>query len=150
LPQRDARLQAAVVRDKQLLILEMLIDDGRRFWLLPGGGREVGDLDQSAAVAREVREEVGIEVTVVRKLVEVAAHPDDARYRRYCTFLCHARPDSEPLVGIRDGIAQIVRARWLPLENVAEWGGEICADRFLLPQLQAIREALHMSDTAHE
>src|SRR6185312_8622773 len=85
---RDTRLQAAIVRGHEILVVEMLVDDGRRFWLLAGGGHERSDVDESAAIAREVREETTAAVSVERLLIEAPAHPDDATYRRYRTFLC--------------------------------------------------------------
>lgn len=116
---RDTRLQAAIVRGHEILVLEMLVDDGRRFWLLPGGGHEASDVDESAAIAREVREETTAAVSVERLLIEAPAHPDDATYRRYRTFLCHPIAGSEPVAGARDGIATICAVRWLHLDDEA-------------------------------
>jgi 8-oxo-dGTP pyrophosphatase MutT (NUDIX family) len=141
-PQRDTRLQAAIVRENEILVLEVRIDDGRRFWLLPGGGREPQDADEMAAVAREVREETACAVSVERLLVELPAHPDDATYRRYRTFFCRIVGDDVPVSGTRDGIATIDQLRWLRLDHEDTWGIEITQDRFLYPQLQAIRAAL--------
>lgn len=140
--QRDTRLQAAVLRRAHILVIEMLVDDGRRFWLLPGGGREPDDVDEAAAVAREVREEVALDVAVVGQLLDVAAHPNDLGYRRYRTFLCFAPTDAEPVVGRRDGTARIGQARWLSLTDMAEWGRGICDDEYLYPQLLAIQREL--------
>jgi 8-oxo-dGTP pyrophosphatase MutT (NUDIX family) len=140
--QRDARLQAAVVRGNEILVLEVLIDDGRRLWLLPGGGREPDDVDDVTAVAREVREETACSVGVERLLVDSAAHPDDATYRRYRTFLCRIAEHDVPVAGLRDGFATIHQLRWLRLDDEKTWGTEITRDRFLYPQLQAIRAAL--------
>jgi len=139
---RDTRLQAAIVRGHEILVVEMLVDDGRRFWLLAGGGHERSDVDESAAIAREVREETTAAVSVERLLIEAPAHPDDATYRRYRTFLCHPIAGSEPVAGARDGIATICAVRWLHLDDEASWGRHIAEDRFLYPQLRAIRAAL--------
>jgi len=48
-----------------LLLKVVDIDSGAMFWLLPGGGRKVGESEE-ACVQREVREETGREVAVVR------------------------------------------------------------------------------------
>jgi uridine phosphorylase/8-oxo-dGTP pyrophosphatase MutT (NUDIX family) len=139
---RDTRLQAAVVRGNELLLVEMLIDDGRRFWLLPGGGREPGDSDDARAVAREVREETGLEVTLDRLLSETDAHPDDTTYGRYRTFLCRSPNSAAPSAGSRDGIATIGQIRWIRLDDETSWGPAIVEDRFLYPQLRAIAQLL--------
>ncbi len=144
--QRHTRLQAAIVRRGEILLLEMLIDDGRRFWLLPGGGREPDDRNDAAAVVREVREEVGMHVTVERELLVSPAHVDDTTYKEYQTFLCRSADDEAPIAGRRDGIAQIAQVRWLPLDNLATSGPDIVDDRFLFPQLVAIRDALRGAD----
>ena len=140
--QRDTRLQAALIRGNEILVLEVLIDDGRRFWLLPGGGREPDDLDDIAAVAREVREETACSVGVERLLVDSTAQPDDATYRHYRTFLCRIADNDVPVAGIRDGTATIHQLRWLHIDDERTWGTDITGDRFLYPQLQAIRAAL--------
>ena len=142
LTHRDTRLQAAVFHEGKILVLEVLIDDGRRFWLLPGGGHEIGDLDERATVAREVREETASDVIVERLLLDAPAHPDDATYRRYRTFLCRLGASSKPVPGARDGIASIRQLRWLRLDDEESWDLEITQDRFLYPQLRAIRAAL--------
>jgi hypothetical protein len=36
---RDIRYQAAVVRDGSILVVQVSLADGRRLWMLPGGGR---------------------------------------------------------------------------------------------------------------
>ena len=43
---------------------------GSNDWILPGGG--VDDADAEGAVVREVREETGVEVRVVREVLEVS------------------------------------------------------------------------------
>jgi uridine phosphorylase/8-oxo-dGTP pyrophosphatase MutT (NUDIX family) len=145
-PHRHTRLQAAVLRRNEILVLEVLIDDGRRFWLLPGGGREPGDDNEAAAVAREVREETGLEVIADRLLVEAPAHPDDSTYERYRTFVCRVVQGAAPMTGTRDGIATIRNFRWLRLDGEESWGDEITGDRFLYPQLQVIRATLADSE----
>jgi 8-oxo-dGTP pyrophosphatase MutT (NUDIX family) len=141
---RDTRLQAAVVRDNELLIIEMVMDDGRRFWVLPGGGREPSDTDEAVAIAREVREETALEVTVDRVLVDTVGHPADTRYQRYRTFLCHPRIGSTPAAGSRDGIATVGQTRWVRLDDEASWGTSIAEDRFLHPQLLTIARLLRL------
>jgi 8-oxo-dGTP pyrophosphatase MutT (NUDIX family) len=143
---RDARIQAAVVRENNILVLSVLIDDGRRFWLLPGGGAEAHDLDEAATAVREVREETECQISVERFLFELPANAGDSTYRRYRTYLCRIAGGDMPRPGIRDGIATITHVAWLPLDDETKWEQSIREDRFLFPQLIAIQSALREPD----
>lgn len=141
MPTRRTRLQAAILHGDSILLLDVTLDDGRRFWMLPGGGLEPDDATDEAAIRREVREETSLEVTVGRALADSPAHADDTTYRRYRTYLCRVR-GGEIRNDIRDGIAQILDIRWLPLNDEADWGPAVLADVYLYPQLVAIRAAV--------
>ncbi len=93
------------------MLLQCAFRDGPTVWILPGGGREDGEVDE-ACVAREVMEETGLIVRVERMLYDCAAEPRDGTYERWRTYLCS-------VLG----------------------GQEIRSDPFLYPQLQAIRGA---------
>ena len=138
---RDIRYQAAVVRDGGILIVQVALADGRRLWLLPGGGREPEDRSAESCVEREVREETGLEVVVDRLLIAAPAHPDDETYQHVHTYLC--RPSSgEAASGAADGTATVSAVRWLAIDAEWSWGDEIRGDRFLYPQLARIRETI--------
>jgi 8-oxo-dGTP pyrophosphatase MutT (NUDIX family) len=124
---RDIRYQAAVIDGQRLLLLRCAPWDEAPFWVLPGGGREAGE-SAEACVAREVREEAGIEVAVGPLLYEMPADPPDGTYTRWRTYLCR----------VTAGTA----VRWLPLDDPAGWDPELCADPFIHPQLLRIRAAL--------
>ena len=79
---RDTRLQAAIVRDGCLLLVEMNLSGEPPFWALPGGGRETGESD-AEAVAREAKEELGMAVEVGDLLLDVPADPPDGTYTRW-------------------------------------------------------------------
>jgi 8-oxo-dGTP diphosphatase len=52
------RVAALVIRDARVLLVEHE-KDGRRYWLLPGGGVETGER-LTAALVREGQEELGV------------------------------------------------------------------------------------------
>jgi len=85
----------AVVLDARGRIL-LALRDRPRIWNLPGGGWEAGEALWDAAV-REVREEVGVDVEVVRLTGVYDRSPDGGPV---LVFLCRhvggeARPTSE-------------------------------------------------------
>ena len=62
----------AIVRDEQgrVLLVQRGREPGRGRWSIPGGRVEIGESDE-AAVAREVAEETGLRVEVVRHVGSV-------------------------------------------------------------------------------
>ena len=144
---RDIRYQAAVIEAGRLLLLFCVPRGEAGFWVLPGGGREEGE-SAEACVAREVREEAGIEVTVGALLYDVPADPPDGMYERWRTYLCRVtRGEATP--GGGEGSAELTAVRWLPLEEPAAWESALDGDPFLYPQLRRIRGALPAVDASH-
>jgi 8-oxo-dGTP pyrophosphatase MutT (NUDIX family) len=133
---RDIRYQAAVVERGRLLLLRLAPAGQAPFWVLPGGGRENGE-SAEACVAREVREEAGIEVAVGPVLHEVPADPPDGTYTAWRTYLCRVTAGTAAPGG-GEGRAEITAVRWLPLDDRTEWEPALCADPYLHPQLLRI------------
>jgi 8-oxo-dGTP diphosphatase len=83
MPQKRAIIAAAILRqgDKILLVHQQGPDDPTATWALPGGAVEEGEL-LTEALAREVREETGLEVVRVGPLA-YAAQTDAPRENRH-------------------------------------------------------------------
>jgi 8-oxo-dGTP pyrophosphatase MutT (NUDIX family) len=137
---RDTRLQAAIIREDHVLLVQCTLPGEPPFWVLPGGGREAGERD-AEAVAREVREELGVEVEVGRVLDDAAADPPDGTYARWRTYACRVT-SGEPAACGADGAAVLTAVRWLPLTGGASWDAALRRDPYLYPQLERLRRAL--------
>jgi 8-oxo-dGTP diphosphatase len=82
----------AIVEHGSRLLLARRRDIG--WWNLPGGGMEYGETVEEA-LAREVREEVGLEIEIER-LVGVYSKPQKREV--VLTFLCHPVADTEATI----------------------------------------------------
>ena len=142
---RDVRYQAAIVREDHVLLLKVVdIASGATFWVLPGGGREKGESEETC-VQREVREETELEVTVERPLFEVPDHPGGI-YDRLRTYLCHvtggeARPGIEPEVDTPEH-STIRAVDWFDLRAPTTWNALVRGYPITMPLLRQVRAAL--------
>ncbi len=66
------RVRVVCLRRSTLLLVQHRWHDGSYFWLLPGGGIKNGETIENAAV-REVWEEAGVRIRVIRELQRPAA-----------------------------------------------------------------------------
>lgn len=112
---REIRVRVAVciVAGERILLVQHL-KEGRRYWLLPGGGVEVGETMVDAAV-RELREETGYDVEVGRLLLVCEAVEPRGRHLVNLVFTGEIRGGS-----LRPGHDhRLVDARWEPLGDLA-------------------------------
>ena len=66
---RDIRYQAAIIDNRQILLIQHHEHaSGRSYWLLPGGGREKDESPEQCLI-REVQEETGLMITIERLLL---------------------------------------------------------------------------------
>ena len=88
------RSMALVVRDGKIL-MERIFYENRVFYTIPGGGIEECETPEEAAL-RELREECGLEGTIVRKISEISIRDDGSTEH---IFEVRIPDDSEPVTG---------------------------------------------------
>jgi len=141
-----ARYQGVIVRDDQILLIKHQEHGpgGRSYWLLPGGGREAGESAEEC-VRREIQEETGLTVAVVRLLWDDPAPPDRRRGPRktyLCTILAgEAAPGYDPEPEATKVYA-ITAVQWLDLRSEAAWDEQVRADATTYADLLRIQALL--------
>ena len=101
-----------IVEDGRLLMVQRRRRQGAPEWAGPSGNLEPGETPEEAAV-REVREEVGLQVEVVRRLGD-RVHPTSGRHLVY--FACKVVSGDATVVD-RDEIAAV---EWCDLSTVLQ------------------------------
>lgn len=113
--QRGIRVRVAgLVREEERILLVQHHKAGRVYWLLPGGGVEVGET-LADAVRREVEEEVGLVVDVGDLLLLCETIEPRGRHLLHLVFAV-TRIAGSVRAG-RDG--RLVAARWHPVSQLA-------------------------------
>ncbi len=140
----SVRCQGAILRDGRILLIQQRhFEDGRTYWLLPGGGMEPGETEEEC-VRREMREETCLEVSVVRLLT---VDPDPiGYYETLNTYLCSVTGgdetpgyEPEPEAAAKYCISEV---GWFDLADISGWDPLILCDAITYPLLLQIRTAL--------
>jgi ADP-ribose pyrophosphatase YjhB (NUDIX family) len=141
---RDVRYQGAILQDDCILLIRHEeFNSGRNYWVIPGGGRLVGEREEDC-VAREMKEETNLDVRVECLLLDETT-PVDQVYQRYKTYLCaviggEARPGCEPEPEASQTYT-IAEVRWFDLRDAAGWDEKVRNDMItyaLLRKLQSV------------
>jgi ADP-ribose pyrophosphatase YjhB (NUDIX family) len=106
---------AVIVQDGRVLLVQRGRDPMKGQWTLPGGVLEVGE-SLVEGVAREVREETGLEIEVL-ELVELLdrIHREDGRVRFHyviADYLCRVTGGELHAASDADAVRWTERAEW--------------------------------------
>ena len=142
---RDIRYQAAIIHNRQILLIQHREhDSGRSYWLLPGGGRQADETPEQCLI-REVSEESQLTITVEGLLLDDPAPAADV-YQRFHTYLCQPSrfkdsPGIEPEPEAA-ALYAIAAVSWYALDDEASWNTQIVADPLTASLLRRIRATL--------
>ena len=110
------RSMALVVQDEKILMVQAL-RRGRLFWELPGGGIEIGETPEEAAL-RELQEECGLTGVVNRPLNTLHCRDGSVEY----VFLVDVSAEQKEIVGMDPEAAEqtIKNVSWKKLTELSE------------------------------
>jgi len=112
------KLGGAVVysKDKGVIYLALVHDIFGR-WTLSKGKIEVKE-DEEAATIREIKEEIGVDITIKKKIGKneyIASDPERGKIRKQVMYFLGEAPHTELTLGKSGGLDA---ARWFPLNEV--------------------------------
>lgn len=142
---RHTRYQGAIIKDHHILLIQHREHaNGRRYWVIPGGGIEPGE-SETECVKREMKEETHLEVIVGELVLDEPGLSGEV-YKVRKTYLCRpvsgeARPGIEPEEEAASSYA-IVQVRWFDLRQVDAWNEDLRRDPITYRQVMTIRRAL--------
>lgn len=114
------KLGGAVVyaKDKDIIFLALVHDVFGR-WTLSKGKIEA-DEDEKQATMREIKEEIGVDISIKKKIGKneyIASDPERGKIRKQVTYFLGEAPYTKLTLGTTGGLDA---ARWFPLEEVAQ------------------------------
>jgi 8-oxo-dGTP diphosphatase len=110
-------VSVAVWRDGEILLVRRGLAPLAGFWSFPGGGVGLGERLEDAA-RREVREETGIDVAIVRPIdhAEIIVRDADGRVERHYVLIVFA---GRPTSGEPQAADDAAEARWVAPAELA-------------------------------
>ena len=115
---RKGRAVAIVLKDNELLLVMHRNNEGREYYVLPGGGIETGETPEQAAV-REVEEEASLKIEIAQQIYE--HHYDDGSNQYF--FLCRYISGDPKLSANAPELNEkynFFKPLWLPISKLGE------------------------------
>lgn len=110
------RACGAVISDGNVLLVHQTYK-GVTFWTLPGGSIEPGE-DAGAAAHREIREETGLHVCIVRQLYRAPRESSTGTYHCFLADIVGGALGLGTDTDAATGRAELHDVRWFPLDSV--------------------------------
>lgn len=117
---RNAVRAILLTPEAEILLLRIRLRDRAPFWITPGGGIEAGE-HPGTALARELREEVGLETADVGPLLWRRRHTFSVHGKRYCQnedyYAVHV-PRFAPVMADEAEATVLDRFHWWGLDDL--------------------------------
>lgn len=97
-----------------------MVHDVFGYWTLSKGGIEIGETVEEGTI-REVKEEIGLDITLVEKLGEneyLAHHPEKGKIRKHVHYFLAESPYQDLILTQESG--GLDQAKWFELSEVSE------------------------------
>jgi len=80
------RVRAVIIQDNRILTIKRTKPE-ELFWCCPGGEVEVGE-SKEIALKREIKEELGVEIKILKLLTELASQKPETKGQLEYFYLC--------------------------------------------------------------
>lgn len=107
---------AVIVRDKEILLVKRGTEPSRGKWSVPGGSIEWGET-LAEALKREIREETGLEIEIIKLIGVTDLIVDSKPSYHYVLIDYLARPVGGNLTPGSD----VMDVRWVSVDNLSDY-----------------------------